>query len=100
MEVKEKKKGIVELVVMGENDMVVKIDASQMGTGEMINERKVIRGIEQVGSTKVAGICCDGLCCDGLKSSSIMTRVILEQGTIPVVETTKIVESTRITDRE
>lgn len=94
MEDKEKK-GIVELIVMGKNDMVVKLDTSEMGAGEINNIRKIIRASEQIGSNKTAGICCDGLCCDGLKGSSIMEKVVLEHRTVPVVEAIKIVETAK-----
>jgi len=83
---KRVKREAVQLVTMGQNDMVVKMVG---GVGKE-KERVIIRAVEQVegiGKRALVSLCCDGLCCDGLKGSSRMEQVIHEMREgIPVIE--------------
>lgn len=79
------KKGAVQLVVMGNNEMVVKLDATQEGNAGV--QKIIIRQMEKVDSgTRPTGLCCDGLCCNGLKSASQIVRVMIEETHMPVIE--------------
>lgn len=92
---RESKKSVVQLVTMGENEMVVKLDGNEVGTQP--TNRVIIRVVERgVGVGETAGICCDGLCCDGLKAASAaVTQVIQEEAQIPVVSQIRVRRAAR-----
>lgn len=84
---KETKKGAIQLLVLGENEMAIKLDAAASKGKEVV----VIKGAYQpISGPELAETCCDGLCCDGLKGGSEVFKVIT---------TEKIEEGRRVIQR-
>lgn len=83
------RKGAVELVTMGRNDMVVRL----VGGAEEEDHRLIIRAVEQVGGpgglVNPVAICCDGLCCNGLKNRTLEIDTVInerDEGATHIVE--------------
>ncbi|MCH8322204.1 MAG: hypothetical protein IIB64_03910 [Proteobacteria bacterium] len=72
---KKEKKSAIQLVVMGENEMVLRMQATPRNSGV---HKIIIRSNQEQGGEPGANICCDGLCCDGLKSSMESQNITTE----------------------